>query len=63
MMRSARRRLVSALLVASLGSAFLFEGCNSTLRTTGENGIITTSQSLLTAFFQALIGVASQNSA
>lgn len=62
-MRSTRRRVVRTLLAASLGGAFLFTGCNDTLRTTSENGIITTSQSLLTAFFQALIAVASQNSA
>lgn len=56
-----RRRLTAVILAASLGSTFAFEGCNSTLRSTTEDGIISGSQSLLTAFFQALIGVASED--
>lgn len=38
-----------------------FGGCNSTLQSTIESGIIDTSTSLITAFSRALINVALEN--
>jgi hypothetical protein len=40
-----------------------FGGCNPTLQSTVESGIIDTSTSLITSFFRALINVASENAA
>ncbi|MFN0137878.1 MAG: hypothetical protein ACKVS9_17375 [Phycisphaerae bacterium] len=61
-MKSAfRRRLTATILAASLGTTLQLDGCNATLRSTTEDGIISGSQSLLTALFQALIGVAGED--
>jgi hypothetical protein len=49
-----RRRSLAALLV---GSSALLTGCDPTLRATVEQGIITSSTSLLTSFYQALLQV------
>lgn len=55
------RKLMRHMAIAALGSSFILEGCNSTLRTTTENGIISTSQSLLTVFLLSIVEVAQED--
>ena len=43
------------LALAAAGSTFFMSGCDPTLRTTVENGIITLSQSLLGSFLRVFI--------
>lgn len=42
------------------GMALQFAGCNTTVRTAAEDGIITASNSFLASFLQALIQVATE---
>ena len=56
-MRNIKFRVLQWLAVATTGTAFFMNGCDSTLQTTVENGIITLSQSLLTVIFRALIAL------
>jgi hypothetical protein len=46
--------------LAVLGTTFFLSGCDPTISSTVENGIITASNSLLTAWLQALITVIQQ---
>jgi hypothetical protein len=45
------------LAAAASGTVFFLEGCNPTLRSVAEDGIINTSTSFLAAFLRALIEV------
>ncbi len=42
------------------GVALQFSGCNTSVRTAAENGIISASNSFLASFLQALLQVASE---
>lgn len=53
-----RVRFVRKAAVLALGSALILNGCDPTLRTTTENGIISASTAALGSFLQALVAVA-----
>ena len=46
------------LLAAASGLLWLLCGCDPTIKATAENGLITVSQSFLTAFLQAAVQAA-----
>lgn len=43
------------LLLAATGGVYILSGCDPSIQTTVENGIISISTSLLASFFQAAI--------
>ncbi len=49
-----------ALLVAALGTTLQLGDCDPTIRATVESGIINSTTSFLTAFYQALLQVFSE---
>lgn len=50
-------RWTSALAAATLGTTLLLGDCDPTIRATVESGIINSTTSFLTAFYQALLQV------
>lgn len=56
-MRSLWQRVQWRVAVLSTGALLLLSGCDDELRTTIEDGVITSSSNLLTAFLGALITV------
>lgn len=54
-----QRCLIRAAIVLA-GSSFFLNGCDPGIRTTVENGIISTTQAGLASFFQALLQVANE---
>ncbi len=55
-MRTSQKRAAGGwLIVAVCGLALLVSGCDPTMQTTVENGIITTSQSLFASFLNAVV--------
>lgn len=50
------------LALATAGTTFFMSGCDPTLRTTVENGIITLSQSLLASLLRVFIDLAKEKS-
>ncbi len=60
-MQKAMRRIGGLCLALALSGAALFStGCDPTLQAAVENGIITSSQSLLASILQAAIAVAGE---
>jgi len=51
------------LVAAGGGIAFVFGGCDPTMKTAIENGVITASSSLLAAFLQAITQLMAQQAA
>jgi hypothetical protein len=60
----ATREKIRWLRLATLatGTAFFLEGCDPSVKTTIENGIINVANSLLTAFLQALVQLGAEAS-
>ncbi|MCG3125953.1 MAG: hypothetical protein CHACPFDD_00781 [Phycisphaerae bacterium] len=58
MKRFDRRGKLVQLVLAVLGSGFIFGSCDPTLRATTEQGIIDVSTGLIGAYLQAFIQVA-----
>lgn len=56
--RDGRFRWRQRFMWLALSGTLLLTGCDDTLRTTVENGIITSSTSFLSSLFQALLQVA-----
>lgn len=50
-------------IVALSGGAFILGGCDPTIQATVENGIITTTNSLLASLLQAVLQVATETQA
>lgn len=55
--RSVRMRAMAGVA----GSALLLGGCDPTIQTTVENGIITATNSLIASFFQAVLQLAQED--
>ncbi len=60
MRRMMQRGHLIRLAAMLSGGLFILGGCDPTLQATVENGIITTSNSLLASLFQAVLQVAAE---
>lgn len=57
MLRTMKRKLARGVLAVASGTTLILGGCDPTIQTTVENGIINASTSFLTAFLQAVTQV------
>lgn len=56
-----KSRFVRSALAAVLGMTFLFNGCDPTLRTTTENGLISVATAAWGSFLTALVQVVQED--
>ena len=58
---TAKRTALRLMIALTMGTSLILGGCDPTIQATVENGIINTTTSFLTSFFQAVLQVYTQD--